>query len=251
MNHQNTLHFFCIFLFLLMTNFSINNSKASTHKTIDSLECNTAIQQLFNAKQITFPTKNLYLRIFKTEKIVELYASNTIEYVLIKKYKFTATSGILGPKIKEGDLQIPEGFYKIDAFNPASKFHLSFRINYPNKSDSVRNKSIQKLGGDIYVHGGKSTVGCIPIGNKNIEELFQICLQCYLLNSEIPVHIFPFKMDKDKLSAMENKFPVNHINWTFWNSLQPMYQFFESHRMLGEITDIDAKGNYILSIPWD
>ncbi len=218
---------------------------------MDTSSLHSHVVQLFEQNNVSFPSKQIYLRAFKKEKIIELYASNNGEYVLIKKYKFTATSGKLGPKQKEGDRQIPEGFYKINAFNPKSKFHLSFRINYPNHADSIRNKSEVNLGGDIYIHGGKSTVGCIPIGDKQVEELYYICSQSYLVNPEIPVHIFPFKMNTHQLQIMKRAFSNNAQLWKFWDHLQIMYRFFESHKMLGEITGVDDDGNYILSIPWD
>jgi len=206
------------------------------------------VKLLFAANGFQFPPKHIYLRALKNEQILELWASNDVQYHLIKTYKFTATSGKIGPKKHEGDLQIPEGFYQIDTFNPNSKFHLSFRINYPNFADSIRNKNEQNLGGDIYIHGGKSTVGCIPIGDENIEELFFICEIIYQNNTPIPVHIFPCKMEEKNLAKLYKKDPTQI---PFWKSSQPMYRFFQSHKMLGEVTGCDEFGNYQLAIPWD
>ncbi len=206
------------------------------------------VNQLFSAKGFQFPTETIYLRAFKEEQILELWATDDVQYKLIRTYKFTATSGKLGPKQREGDLQIPEGFYQIDTFNPNSKFHLSFRINYPNSADSIRNKNEQNLGSDIYIHGGNQTVGCIPIGDENIEELFFICQKIYKNNTPIPVHIFPCKMEEKNLVKLYKKDPTQI---PFWKSSQPMYRFFQSHKMLGEVTGCDEFGNYQLAIPWD
>ena len=191
---------------------------------------------------------SVYLRAFKKEKLLELWTQNDTSYHFVKRYNFTATSGVLGPKKQEGDLQIPEGFYFIDAFNPNSKFHLSFRINYPNQADLVRNKNTENPGSDIYVHGGNSSIGCIAIGDENIEELFSICHKLFLKNTPIQVHIFPCKMEDENLAKITNDFPVN---FEFWKSIQPMYHFFQSHKMLGEVTGCDAAGNYQLAIPFD
>jgi len=204
--------------------------------------------QLFNEESLHFPAKQIYLRAFKQEQIIEVWATDDVQYKLIKTYNFTATSGTLGPKQKEGDLQIPEGFYQLETFNPESKFHLSFKINYPNFADSIRNKSIQNLGGDIYIHGSNQTVGCIPIGDEHIAELYWLCATSYSINPNIPIHIFPCKMEKYELSEHHKTYPTQTA---FWKSMLPMYRFFQSHKMLGEVTGCDDLGNYQLAIPWD
>lgn len=206
------------------------------------------LQKLFNEKSLHFPAKQIYIRAFKLEQILEVWATDDVQYKLIKTYNFTATSGIFGPKQQEGDQQIPEGFYQLETFNPESKFYLSFKINYPNFADSARNKAIQNLGGDIYIHGNNQTVGCIPIGDENIAELYWLCATSYSINSNIPIHIFPCKMDEKYIAKLNKKYPTQI---SFWKSLQPMYRFFQSHKMLGEVTGCDDLGNYQLAIPWD
>ncbi len=98
---------------------------------------------------------------------------------LIYSYKFTGFSGKPGPKLREFDRQMPEGVYEIESYNPNSKFHLSMRLNYPNGFDKKMAKSdgrdLGKLGGDIMIHGRSGTVGCFPVGNIAIEEIFTIC----------------------------------------------------------------------------
>lgn len=212
------------------------------------LRFDSSLQQLFLERLLHFPAKQIYLRAFKQEKILEVWATDDVQFLLIKTYKFSATSGTLGPKQYEGDLQIPEGFYQLETFNPESKFQLSFKINYPNFADSTRNRSIQNLGGDIYIHGSNQTVGCIPIGDKNIAELYWLCTVSYSINPIIPIHVFPFKMDEKNLSKYSKTYPTQI---SFWKSIQPMYRFFQSHKMLGEVTGCDSLGNYQLAIPWD
>lgn len=213
-----------------------------------SSKFDSKIKSIFQQHQLSFPPNNLYLRIFKEEQIVEIWAGDNVQYQHIKDYPFTAFSGTLGPKEKEGDKQIPEGFYKIELFNPKSNFHLSFKINYPNHADSIRNQSVQNLGGDIYIHGSNKSIGCIPLGDENIAELYWICLNAYSIKQQIPVHIFPCKMEKDKMEKLYQQQPQFK---SFWNSLEPKYRFFQSHKMLGEVTGCDSLGNYQLAIPWD
>lgn len=160
------------------------------------------LSHLLQKNGVNYPPKSIYLRAFKQEQLLEIWATDTIQFKFIKSYPFTAFSGKIGPKLREGDLQIPEGFYIIDAFNPNSKFHLSFRINYPNAMDSVRNKNEQNPGSDIYIHGGNQTTGCIPIGDENITELYWLCTQSYALNPNIPIHIFPCKMEEKNLDTI-------------------------------------------------
>lgn len=213
-----------------------------------NVQYNDDLEKLFQNQSLKFPSKQIYLRAFKQEQILEIWATDNGLFKLIKTYKFSGSSGILGPKQCEGDLQIPEGFYEIEKFNPESNFHLSFKINYPNEIDAVRNKNEQNIGSDIYIHGGSSSVGCIPIGDENISELYWLCAKSYAYNSTIPIHIFPFRMDKEHFE----KNALNYPNLkSFWKSIQPLYLFFQSHKMLGEVTGSDENGNYQLAIPWD
>ena len=93
------------------------------------------------------------------------------ELELFKRYSFTGFSGGSGPKLREGDGQIPEGIYAIEYLNPNSQFHLSMKLNYPNTFDKAKGKADgrDRLGFDIFIHGGSATIGCIPIWDAGIE----------------------------------------------------------------------------------
>ncbi|WNJ18422.1 L,D-transpeptidase family protein [Pontibacter sp. G13] len=142
-----------------------------------------------------FETYPPFLRIlaFKESRKVEIYG-RTVEsesWRWIKQYDFTAFSGKLGPKLKQGDLQIPEGIYQIEYLNPNSRYHLSAKISYPNEFDR---KMAQKdgrtnLGGDIFIHGKAVTIGCIPIGDRAIEELYLLLMHAH--HHPIPCIIAP------------------------------------------------------------
>ena len=139
-------------------------------------------RHLADANFIIYP-KNLTLIGLKHEQLLEVWTKRNGKNIHLANYPFTAFSGILGPKFKEGDRQIPEGIYGISYLNPKSKFHLSMRINYPNKFDKkmAKNEKRTNLGGDIMIHGSDRTIGCIPIGNDKIEEL-------YFLAEKVGIH---------------------------------------------------------------
>lgn len=149
----------------------------------------------------------IYLRAFKKEKKIELWAKNSTDktYKLIKEYKICMTSGSLGPKRKQGDRQIPEGFYHINRFNPYSNFYLSLGLNYPNKSDKILGVK-NNLGGDIFIHGSCVTVGCMPITNERIKELYIYCVEAKNSGQEtIPVTVFPVELTDSNFTRLKYK----------------------------------------------
>lgn len=152
---------------------------------------------------------NILLLAFKQEKILELYVRIEGAYVFLKSYPFTATSGIAGPKLKEGDKQIPEGFYQIEYLNPNSKYYLSMKINYPNDFD-LQKASLEGRtdpGSDIFIHGKYKSEGCIAIGDEAIEELF--VLASNVLPEPVKVLICPQNFRKN------SEYPeVNTVGWS-------------------------------------
>ena len=155
---------------------------------------------------IIYP-KNLTLIGLKHEKVLEVWTKRKGKYLHLVSYPFTAFSGILGPKFKEGDKQIPEGIYGISLLNPNSKFHLSMRVNYPNKFDKKMAKQEKRtnLGGDIMIHGSNRTIGCIPIGNDNIEELYFLAQKVGIKN--IKVILAPVDFRVMKVNIKNDKHP--------------------------------------------
>lgn len=152
--------------------------------------------------------EEIILVAFKEEEVLEVYAKDHEGVKLIKKYPFTANSGKLGPKLKEGDRQIPEGIYHIAYLNPNSSYHLSLKVNYPNEFDKSKTKfsKIKDMGGDIFIHGKALTIGCIPIGDLAIEELFLLVHKAF--NKQVKVIISPRDFRKN------SKFPsIESVNW--------------------------------------
>lgn len=125
---------------------------------------------------VEFPPADVVLLATKRERRLELWARNAGEehHRFVRDYEIMKTSGVSGPKLREGDLQVPEGIYEIDSLNPRSRFHLSLHINYPNAFDR-RNAWLdgrRGLGGQIFIHGNELSTGCLAMGDSVIEELF-------------------------------------------------------------------------------
>jgi murein L,D-transpeptidase YafK len=135
--------------------------------------------------------KEIMLVAFKEERILQMYGLKDEVVKLIKEYPFTAFSGEFGPKIKEGDKQIPEGIYKVEYLNANSSYYLSIKVNFPNSFDQLKTsfEDVRDMGGDIFIHGKAATIGCIPIGDEAIEEVFLVTQKAF--NKEVKVIISP------------------------------------------------------------
>lgn len=203
------------------------------------------IKKLFAAKKLSFTGFNLFLRAFKKEQTLEVWVKDTSkhEYVLLHTYLFCSSSGTLGPKRKEGDLQIPEGVYYIQHFNPQSNFHLSLGLNYPNASDKILGHPTTP-GSSIYIHGNCVTIGCIPITDDKIKELYILAVEARNNGQEkIPVHIFPDKLTNENIETLATAYAVREEVKTFWKNLQPVYQDFETTKKLKSVS-VNSKGAY-------
>lgn len=174
---------------------------------------------------------NILLVAFKDEDIFEIYGKSKISkaYKKIDEYLICNKSGNLGPKRKAGDYQVPEGFYQIDRFNPASNYHLSLGLNYPNESDRIKSKA-DDLGGDIFIHGECVTIGCLPMTNEKIKEIYLYAV--YAKNSgqsKVPVYIFPFKMNDENFKNI-SKYTKNKPLIDFWKNLKVGFDNFEKNK---------------------
>ena len=142
----------------------------------------------------------LTILVFKKEQNVEVHAPG---WEKPRKYEMTGFSGRLGPKLREGDGQMPEGVYGIEYLNPNSMFHLSLKVSYPNEFDRkhAAEDGRADLGGDIMIHGGNATVGCIPIGDDAIEEVFYFAAKVGIAN--VKVIIAPYDMRTGRNQELE------------------------------------------------
>jgi murein L,D-transpeptidase YafK len=179
----------------------------------------------------------VYLRVFKRERELEVWArgAGEPEFSRLRTYPVCRVSGGLGPKREEGDEQVPEGFYSIDLLNPRSEYHLSMRVDYPNAVDRARGDA-DSPGGDIYIHGGCSTIGCVPITDEWIEELYLIAVRARQAGQgRIPVHIFPTRLDDAGLDWLREEYGEAHVDYPFWENLREGYLAFEQTRVLPPI----------------
>lgn len=204
------------------------------------------VKQLLISGNINPEKFDIFLRAFKKEKTLEVWAKNkeNASFIHLKDYDFCESSGKPGPKRRSGDLQTPEGFYKIDAFNPTSEFYLSFRVNYPNQSD-LKFADSENPGGDIYIHGKCVTVGCIPLGDDAIMELYLLVIKAKAGGQDIPVHIFPAKLSDQNFASLKNEYAGQPQLTEFWSWLKPGHDFFEKYHRIPEII-IDQKGRYLV-----
>jgi hypothetical protein len=129
----------------------------------------------FERVGVSYPPERITLVGLKQEKLLEVWVGNESEQLkLLKTNPILGAGGGLGPKLKQGDGQVPEGFYRIESLNPNSRFHLALRVNYPNSfdKDMAKQDGRKNLGGDIMIHGGTASIGCLAMGDRAAEDLF-------------------------------------------------------------------------------
>ncbi len=162
----------------------------------------------------------LYLRIFKASDELEVWVDTGARYQLLHTWPICAWSGALGPKLRQGDGQAPEGFYQVAAsqLNPASTYHLSFNLGYPNAFDRAHGRT----GDYLMVHGNCVSIGCYAMGDAAIEEIYTLMVAALTHGqSQVPVHIFPFRMAE----GWEQQHADSE--WlSFWQQLAPAYRAF-------------------------
>ena len=197
------------------------------------------------ARQTTWPTVanrlrthyldpqrlEIFFRLIKTTQLLEVWARNQQGGVfeLLHSYPLAATSGELGPKRQAGDYQVPEGFYEIDRFNPKSWFHLSLGLNYPNAADRALGEP--DPGGDIFIHGSNVSIGCMPITDAGIEEVYLLAVAARASGQQvIPIHIFPFPLTNSELAKHRSS-----PHAAFWRGLQSGYAWFEQHHTMADL----------------
>lgn len=146
-------------------------------------EARARLKPFFVRAKVQYPPKRLTLLVFKDEKRVAVWADGRF----IRAYPILAASGRAGPKLREGDYQVPEGLYRISGLNPNSSYHLSMRIGYPNSFD-LQKAALDgrtRLGGDIMMHGKALSIGCVAVGDRAIEELFTLIAETSIARTKV------------------------------------------------------------------
>lgn len=177
------------------------------------------VKSLFANAGVKWPPRQLLMRAFKKEDRLEVWASAGSSGPLthVTTYEICYASGELGPKRKEGDSQVPEGFYKIVWFKPHSDYHMSMQVSYPNTSDRVLGHP-KTPGGEIMIHGACVSVGCLAMSDERIEEIWVIARAA---PRPIDVHIFPTR-DMDGLLAESEDSPHRE----FWLNIKEGFDRF-------------------------
>jgi murein L,D-transpeptidase YafK len=206
------------------------------------------LQKEFEAKGLQWPAKYVYIRSFKYDEQLEVWVKNTAKekYKLFKTYKVCMQSGTMGPKRLQGDYQVPEGFYYINEFNPHSNYHLALGLNYPNASDRILSDSLRP-GNAIYIHGSCVSVGCIPVTDDEIEEIYIIASYAKSNGEDfIPVHVFPIRYNQRKSMEYFKMTSKNNPSLQkFAMQLKDAYDKFEQTHQVPLIL-IDRKGDYVI-----
>jgi len=132
------------------------------------------LKPYFAKANMPYPPRQVTLVGLKQEKKLELWARDNGGFRFIRDYFIKAASGVAGPKLRQGDKQVPEGIYRIEGLNPNSHYHLSMKINYPNEFDLFHawQEGRTEPGSDIFIHGKAASIGCLAMGDEAIEELF-------------------------------------------------------------------------------
>jgi len=206
------------------------------------------LKKEFEKKGLTYPARYIFVRSFKLDSEMEIWVKNNPSdtFRLFKSYRVCTLSGKMGPKRKEGDRQVPEGFYYINDFNPNSNYHLSLGINYPNFSDRILSDP-KSPGGDIYIHGNCITVGCIPLTDEFIDEVYILAVNAKNAGQDfIPVHVFPVKFNNAGSMNYLGTFTLTDpSSKQFWSELRTAYDYFEKHHRLPVVL-VDEKGKYVM-----
>jgi murein L,D-transpeptidase YafK len=186
---------------------------------------------------------------YKANKKLEVYVGNPKKQMsLFKTYDVCAQSGDIGPKNQSGDNQTPEGYYFINRFNPASNFHLSLGLNYPNQADKIRSKA-SDLGGDIFIHGSCVSIGCLAMTDESIKEIYTLAILARNSNQmKIPVIIAPFTMLQSKKMDFDKQADLKPYAKYFglWKSIFEGISTFHKTKQLPKYK-IDKAGTYIIN----
>ncbi len=179
------------------------------------------------------------VRIFKLEFELELWMKRGDRFHLFATYPICRWSGALGPKLREGDWQAPEGFYTVDAnaLNPHSRWHRAFNLGFPNGLDQAHGRT----GSYLMVHGGCSSIGCYAMTDPVIDEVWRLATAALKRGQRrFHVHIFPFRPTEENLTNRADR------PWAgFWRDLKPGYDLFETTRLPPRISV--CQGRYVVS----
>lgn len=180
------------------------------------------LHPMFTAAGLPYPPGEVAYVAIKDAKRLEVYArmNSATPWVHIRDYPILGLSGRIGPKLTEGDNQVPEGVYRAEFLNPNSRFHLSIRLNFPNAFDQRKAQADgrSKLGGDIMIHGTSSSVGCLAVGNQASEDLFVLAALVSKERVRIVVSPTDFRIQAAVSNAGQPPW-INELYGDIWKEL--------------------------------
>jgi murein L,D-transpeptidase YafK len=246
---------FLIFLFAVLSAFKGDNSsfeeKQKSFERVRMAYDRKEDYIFMKCRQLDIPQTfgNMFIRAFKKEGTLEVWVQRPDgRYAMLYEYTIYAHSGRLGPKREQGDAQVPEGVYYINEFRPESNHHLALGINYPNEADKKLSRS-QDKGGDIFIHGGTSSVGCLAMSDYYIENIYICAVKARNQGQEkIPVYIYPFKPTPMNLQYYSNFKDYQRFK-TFWKNLAESYMYFEKTHHLPDVMVADDGSYKFLGAP--
>ena len=187
----------------------------------------------------------LLLRVFKDERVLEMWAvaSPGGPFVHVGDRPVCASSGGPGPKARTGDGQVPEGLYRVTTLNPWSRFHLSLRLDYPNAADRARNPGVpvSALGGEIFIHGDCVTIGCVPLGDEAIEEVYLAALETRSRGGEVSVLVLPARPGSARWDGLMKD--ASTVNGPLWRSLARISERLDTSNRMPRVRS-EADGRY-------
>jgi len=213
-------------LLILLTTFNTNAKIPTSQRSIKAIAgVEEQLKKQLLEKNLQYGAP-VFIRIFKQSSQLEVWLENSEQtFSLFKTYPICTFSGDLGPKLKEGDWQSPEGFYFVTAnqLNPWSQYHLSFNLGYPNRYDRAHNRT----GSALMVHGNCVSIGCYAMTDKYIDEIYAM-INASLENGQsfLRIHAFPFELSNRNLQKNKSN------QWfSFWKNLKEGYDLFEKNKV--------------------
>lgn len=214
-----------VLLFLAVSSAAAAQSIPSSSRSQAAIARVTPILTRDMAAQGLLFGAPIFIRVFKRSRELEIWIENAGRFHLFRTYPICDYSGALGPKLREGDNQSPEGFYFVtpERLNPASQFHLSFNLGFPNRYDRAH----ERTGSYLMVHGDCVSIGCYAMTDEKIEEIFALADAAFRNGQRFfRVHVFPFRMTEETMEA------ARVSRWyAFWRNLKEGFDSFErTHR---------------------
>ncbi|WP_369413070.1 hypothetical protein [Antarcticirhabdus aurantiaca] len=200
-----------------------------------------ALMAQMRAKGMT-PSSPILVRVFKQESELEVWKQAAGgRYELLKTYPMCRWSGKLGPKVKEGDRQAPEGFYTVTAglLNPKSQYYLSFNLGYPNRLE----RALGHTGDSLMVHGACASVGCFAMTDEAMGEIYALARDALAGEKKsFQVQAFPFRMTPENMARYRSD-----PNIAFWRNLKEGYDAFRIRRQEPKISSCGRR--YVFDVP--